>query len=150
MSPLINWSDVNRRYPETLKVADATQADSSWVPFAIAELHARLAPGFTVPFSDNNMTAKDLAIDLVYAKVYRFKDTEKAEAVMAYVNDQIDKLLDGNMSMLTSSGDVLSSVGGTVHVTNGDYHPVHGIGPIEYSVVSSAQIIDEENERGIF
>jgi len=65
------------------------------VPFAIAELHARLAPGFTVPFSDNNMTAKDLAIDLTFAKVYRFKDIEKADAVMTYVGAQIDMLLGG-------------------------------------------------------
>jgi hypothetical protein len=150
MPPLIDWSDVNRRYPETLKVADATQADSSWVPFAIAELHARLSPGFTVPFSDNNLTAKDLAIDLTFAKVYRFKDVEKADAVMTYVGAQIDMLLAGNMEMLTTSGDVLASVGGTVYSTTDGYHPVHGIGPIEYSVPSSAQIIAEEEARGIY
>jgi hypothetical protein len=148
--PIIDWSDVNRRYPETIKLADASQADSSWVPFAIAELHARLAPGFTVPFSDNNMTAKDLAIDLTFAKVYRFKDIEKADAVMTYVGAQIDMLLGGNMSMVTTSGDTLVTVGETVYSTTDGYHPVHGIGPIEYSVVSSEQVIDEEAARGIY
>jgi len=148
--PLINWSDVNRRYPETLKIADASQADSSWVPFSINELHARLSPGFTVPFSDNNMTAKDLAIDLTFAKVYRFKDVEKADAVMAYVGAQIDMLLAGKMMMVTTSGDVLAAVGDTTTVVGAGNHPVHGVGPIEYSVVSSAEIETEQNNRGIF
>lgn len=147
--PLINWADVNRRYPETLKHADATNADSSWVPFAIAELHARLAPRFTVPFSDNNMTAKDLAIDLTFARLYRYKDDEKAAAVTSYVAKQLDMLLAGTMSMLTSSGDLISATGGTVFSTTEDYHPVHGMGPIEYSVPSSAQTNAEEEARGI-
>lgn len=150
MTTLIDWSDVNRRYPETLKLSDATTADSSWVPFAVAELHARLASGFTVPFSSNNMTAKDLAIDLAFAKVYRFKDNEKAAAVMEYVEAQITALLDGNMSMITTSGGTLTTAGGPVYNTNGTYHPVYGMGPIEYSVVSSAEITAEQNDRGIF
>lgn len=145
---LIDWADINRRYPETLKLADATQADSSWVPFAIAELHARLAPRFTVPFSDNNMTAKDLAIDLTFAKVYRWKDEAKAAAVNSHVAGQIELLLNGKMDMLTTSGDTLMSAGGTVYSTTEDYHPVHGIGPIEYSLPSSAQINAEEDARG--
>ena len=148
--PLINWKDVNDRYPETLKLADATQADSSWVPFAIAELHARLSPGFTVPFSDNNMTAKDLAIDLTFAKLYRFKDVEKADAVLTYVGAQIDMLLDGKQKMITSSGDTLAAVGGTIYHTNDAYHPVHGMGPIEYAIVSSAEVIAEQEDRGVY
>ena len=150
MPPLIDWSDVNRRYPETLKLADATQADSSWVPFAIAELHARLSPGFTVPFSDNNMTAKDLAIDLTFAKVYRFKDVEKADSVMTYVGAQIDMLLAGHLQMITTSADTLLASGGTVTLTGTPDHPIFGIGPTEYSVVSSSEIIAEQNDRGIF
>ena len=148
--PLINWSDVNRRYPETLKIADATQADSSWVPFAIAELHARLASNFSVPFSLNNVTAQDLAIDLTYARVYRYKDIEKAAAVTSYVASQITGLLNGNILMITTSGDTIPSTGGPVYSTTENYHPVHGMGPIEYSVPSSAQTIDEESARGIF
>ena len=148
--PLIDWSDVNRRYPETLKHADATQADSSWVPFAIAELHARLSAGFTVPFSTNNMTAKDLAIDLTFARLYRYKDEEKAASVSSYISRQIEMLLNGKMSMITTSGDSIASIGGTVFSTTDAYHPVHGIGPIEYSVPSSAEIQAEEDARGIY
>jgi len=147
--PLIDWADINRRYPETLKHADATQADSSWVPFAIAELEGRLSRGFTVPFSTNNMTAKDLAIDLTFARLYRYKDNEKAAAVTSYVSGQIDMLLNGSMKMMTTSGETLQTVGGTVYSTTDAYHPVHGIGPIEYSLPSSAQIEAEQDDRGL-
>ena len=150
MPPLIDWSDITRRYPETAKLNDATQADSSWVPFAIAELHARLAPGFTVPFSTNNMTAKDLAIDLTYAKMYRFKDVEKAESVMTYVGAQIDMLLAGRLQMVTTSADTLLASGGTVTLAGTPDHPIFGIGPIEYAVVSSAEVIAEQSDRGIY
>lgn len=150
MPPLIDWSDITRRYPETAKFAEATQVDSSWVPFAIAELHARLSPGFTVPFSDNNMTAKDLAIDLTYAKMYRFKDVEKADSVMTYVGAQIDMLLVGRLQMITTSAGTLAATGGTITLTGADNHPIFGIGPTEYSVVSSAEIRAEQNDRGIY
>lgn len=146
--PLIDWSDVNGRYPETLKLADATQANSSWVPYAISELNAKLSSRFTVPFSENNMTAKDLAIDMAFARVYRYKDSEKAKAVTEYVNEQISDLLSGKMSMMTSSGESVSGTGGLFYSTTENYHNVHGIGPIEYSVPSSAQIRNEESDRG--
>lgn len=147
---IINWADINARYPETAKLADATQADSSWVMYGIAEMEGRLSSGFTTPFSSNNLTAKDLAIDLVAAKLYRYKDSEKADMISTFVESQIKKLLDGKMAMITTSGDVVASVGGTVYSTTTDYHPVFGIGPIEYSIVSSTEIIDEQEARGIY
>lgn len=145
---LINWRDVNIRYPETLKIADATQADSSWVPYAIRELEARLSTAFTTPFSDNNMTAKDLTIDLAFAKVYRYKDNEKAAAVSSYVASQIADLIHGKMSMITDTGEVIQGSIGTMYSTTEKYHSVFGMSPVEYSVVSSQEIWDEESARG--
>lgn len=145
---LINWNDVNIRYPETVKLADATQADSSWVPYAIRELEARLSTSYTVPFSINNMTAKDLAIDLTYAKVYRYKDNEKAESISKYVSDQIADLIGGKMSMITDTGEVILGSIGVMYSTTENYHPVFGMSPTEYSIVSSQQIWDEEDARG--
>lgn len=146
---IISWADVNARYPETAKIADATQADSSWVLYGIAELESKLSANYATPFSLNNLTAKDLAIDLVYAKVYRYKDPKKAEAVIKYTDSQIAKLNNGQMAMITTSGDVLISVGGAVYSTTENYHPVFGVSPTEWSVVSSTEVIDEDTARGI-
>lgn len=147
---LINWKDVNNRYPETAKVYDASQADSSHVMYAINELESRLGNYFTVPFSENNLTAKDLAIDICFCKVYKYRDQEKAAMVSSDVGGRIDALIKGRANMITTSGDQLMSVGGTVYSTTQNYHPVHGMGPIELSVVDSGEIMDEENARGRF
>lgn len=145
---LINWQDCTARYPELADLRDATQADSNYVMYAIAEVNARLSSKFTVPFSDNNLTAKDLAIDLTYSKIYRFKDPDKAAAVNSYVSVFIGDLIEGRAAMITSSGDVIDSVGGTIYSTTQDYHPVHGMSPTILLEVDSSQIISEESARG--
>lgn len=148
MPPLIDWKDCCARYPELASLRDATQADSGYVQYAIAELHARLASRFTVPFSDNNLTAKDLAIDLTFAKLYRFKDPEKAASVSSYVGGMIGDLIAGRASMLTTSGDVIDGIGGTAYTTTSGYHPTFGMSAPELWDVASSQIIAEENARG--
>lgn len=148
MPPLINWNDVTARYPELANIRDATQADSGYVQYAIGELNAKLASRFTVPFSDNNLTAKDLAIDLTFAKLYRYKDAEKAAAVGSYVGQFIGELVAGRASMLTTSGDVIDGIGGTVYGTTQTYHPVFGMSNPLLWQVDSAQVIDEESDRG--
>jgi hypothetical protein len=145
---LINWNDCIGRYPELASLRDATRADSFYTAYAVAELNARLAPRFTVPVSDNNLTAKDLAIDLTFAKLYRYKDQEKAAAVTSYVGQFIDDLLSGNASMITTSGQTIDSVGGTVFSTTQNYHPVFGLSPPRLWEVDSSQVIAEETARG--
>lgn len=145
---LINWQDVNQQYPETVKLTDATRADSWIIPNAIAELESRLAPGFTVPFSTNNITAKDLATAITFERLWRFKDEKKAKLVRDYVDSRIKDLLSGMADMMLSDGTALVTVGGTIYSTTDGYVPVFGMSPTEYSVVDSQQVYDEEADRG--
>lgn len=146
--PIISFLDVNMRYPETAKLADATQADSSWVLYAIADIQAQLSNSFAVPFSNNNLTAKDLMIDSVFAKMYRWRDEDKAKSVQDYIDARIKALNNGSGSMITTSGDIIQASIGTVFSTTGNYPPVFGVSPTEYSIVSSSQVWDEEDKRG--
>lgn len=148
--PLINYADILARYPEVGDLRDATRVDSHYLQYAVTELNARLAPRFSVPFSDNNLTAKDLAIDLTYAKLYRYKDPDKSASVNSYVSAFIDKLLCGDASMMTTSGELVTSIGGTVYSTTQTYHPVFGMSNPLLLEVSSAEIIAEESARGRF
>src|SRR5262245_55008262 len=59
----INWDDIVNRFTGFANVADAVKAASHYVCYAEAEVDARLAPKYTPPFSNNNMTVRDLAID---------------------------------------------------------------------------------------
>lgn len=152
MGRYISWADVAGRYPElgANPRKDATQVDSNFVMYAEAQIDGRLASGFTVPFSSNNLTAKDLAIDLTYAMTFRFKDQKKAKEIQDSVDTRIKELLDGKASMVTTSVDLITSTGQSVYSTTQDYHPVFGMsGPLTWQVDSST-IINEEADRGRF
>ena len=148
--PLISWKNVNQVYPETVKRADATNADSSWVHYAVVELEGRLGQWFTVPFSSNNETAKDIAIDLAFARAYRFSQSEMVEGLRKQIDQRIKDLKNGVVGMVLSDGTIIQSVGGTVFSTTQDYTPVFGMSPIELSEVDSGQIYDEDVARGIY
>lgn len=145
---IITWQDVAGRYEEVQKYKDATQSASHYLPYAIGELESRLAPKFTVPFSSNNLTARDLAIDLVYLKVYRWKaDPEKVERIEKHVADRIDALLAGKADMVLDDGTLATSIGGTIYSTTQGYDPVFSVLPIEDAVVDSAQLQAEWDAR---
>lgn len=144
---IINYGDLVARYPEQVSNKDATQVNCYYIPYAVADIESRLSPRFTVPFSNNNLTAKDLMIDATYLQIYRFKDPKKAAEVEKSLSSKIDKLLAGKADMIVTSGDPLVSIGGTVYSTTENYHPVFGMGPIEDAVVNSAMIDAEEGAR---
>jgi hypothetical protein len=148
MTAIIDWEDVTGRYPELSSLRDATRAGSYYIPFAIAELEGCLSQGYAVPFSLNNITAKDLAIDLVFAKIYRFKDEKKSAAVSSYIGGRIEDLLKGAASMQTIDGTVLPNNGDPVFSTTIGEHPVFGLSPPLLWQVDSLTVLNEEGARG--
>lgn len=146
---IINYGDVVARYPEQAALKDATQINCHYIPYAVADIESRLAPRFTVPFSSNNLTAKDLMVDAVYAAVYRFKDPKKAEAVEKRIAERIAALLAGKADMMLSDGTTLASVGGTIYSTTENYDPVFSMLPVEDAVVDPGQLQDEWDARNL-
>jgi len=145
MGILIKWDDVVNRYN---KYADVVGADEdNFIPYAENYVHMGLASHFTIPFSNNNVTAKDLAIDVAMAKVLMFKDEEKANAMLGHVNSVMGMIRDGTFSMITSSGALISRTGEPSYSKTMDYAPIFGHGCIEDFHVSSSQLYDEESER---
>lgn len=102
---IIDWADVVGRFP-ALSGKDATEMTSNYITYAVAELEERLGGSFTVPFSSNNLTARDLAIDLTYCKLYRVAAPEKAEAIDKQVSARISALVAGNATMMLIGGTV--------------------------------------------
>ena len=146
MSRYINWNDVVDRY-RSVSDKDATVVGSSFIPFAETEVDGRLAAKYSTPFSSNNLTVKDLCIDLVYIKVgnLNIKETEKLQA---QVNSKVARLLNGEEIMITSSGDqIVPGVSGGLWSSTGSYHPVFGMGDVTDFVVDSSRLVDEENAR---
>lgn len=99
------YEEFNTRY--TTKI-DAVEVRSHFLPFASAQLDAMLAPWFTVPFSSNNLTAKDVALDLTYLLILqRSKEAGDRKDLAQRIEARIHSLRDGREAMLTTSGEAL-------------------------------------------
>ena len=147
MGRYIDWSDVTKRYRGIGKDLDSTEVGSAYIPYAEAEVDGRLASKYTVPFSNNNLTAKDLAIDIVYLKAGNLK-VEETEKLQTMIDAKFERLLSSNEVMLTTSGDVINQgVAGTVWSTTQNYHPTFGMSHTEYLEVDSSMVSDEEDAR---
>ena len=146
MGRYIDWQDVVDRY-RSVSDRDATEIGSSFIPYAEAEVDGRLASKYTAPFSNNNMTVKDLCIDLVYIKVGNL-NIEETEKLQTMVDAKFERLINGDEIMFTSSGDQISqSVAGTVWSNTKDYHPVFGLSEQCHLAIDSSQLADEEAAR---
>lgn len=147
MAKYINWAETVDRYKVVQTRGSDEDVTSAYIDYAEADIEARLAPAYTAPFSDNNMTVKDLCIDNTLYKILAYKDTKKAESILKSIESRIEKLLDGTMQMVTTSGDLLSQSVATAWSETDGYAPTFGAGDITDFIVSSERLYDEENAR---
>lgn len=128
-------SQVAQRFRRVTDVESyALTVESHYILFAEAELDQRMAKYFTVPFSSNNQTATDLAIDLSYAKVIIYDDPEKYTAIIESVEGRIRALNDGTTAMIISDGTQLFSSAATTGrawSNTSSYHSSFGMGCVE-------------------
>lgn len=148
MGRYCTYSEVITRYRKASDVGSVA-IDSNYIVFAENDLDSKLGKHFTVPFSSNNLTAKDLAIDLSYARVIRFSDAELATKINDTIGKTIDDLVNGNIAMLTSSGDTMySSTASNLAWSNTmSYSPSFGMDDEMWLGVTSAQLTDEYEAR---
>jgi hypothetical protein len=147
MGRYVNSSDLFTRYPELIRVNSTTAVESAYVLYAENELDGLMASHFTVPFSSNNLTARDLANDFTYLKANNFK-AEDRERFRTELYERVQRLKDGAERMVLSDSTTLESVGETIYSTTQDYHPVFGLDRTESFVVDSSQIVNERSDRG--
>lgn len=141
---MINWDDVVSRYKSASDLGGTKTLRDTYLTYGIAEIESRLSPGFSIPFSSNNVTAKDLMIDASFAKMNLFKDDKKAEKINKVLDTRIDEILNGRRGMITTSGDVLISTGvGVAFSTTQNNPPVFNMNDPEDQWVDHDQLTDE-------
>lgn len=147
MARYIKWNDIVSRYKRIADVVGDVEAEDNYIRYAEAYVDGVLAPAFTIPFSNNNATVKDLCIDVAFAKSIMFSDEDKAEKMMTYVGSYMGALKDGSMIMIVGSGETIAMKGEPVYARDKDYTPVFGKGNIIDFAVDSSQLWDEEIAR---
>ncbi len=140
--------DVRGRYSELVTMSKFDVV-SYHLQYAEMELDGYMAPFYTVPFSSNNLTAKDLSIDLTYLRVANLKTAERND-YRKELMDRIKMYQDGSAIMITTSGDALSSASGAAWSSTENYHPVFGMGNVTDFCVDSMQVYNEKIARGQF
>ena len=147
MARYVNWDDVVGRYPGIASIGGADQVGSDYIQYAEVEIEGRLAERYTVPFSDNNLTIRDLVIDLVYVKAGNLS-VEDYEQMADRLDKRIERLLEGREAMVTTSGDIIQRADeGAAWSSTQDYAPTFGVGDVLDMHPDDTQIEDENDAR---
>lgn len=144
MGRYINWADVTARYVDYAKGADSTQSEAAFVPHAEAEVDARLAPKYTVPFSPVPYLIKDLCVDLAYYKA-NIKQ-ESVKPLKEYIDERFKAIIDGTLILTTSDGIVASATGGGWAANS--YHSSFGLDSEVLWRVDTQSVQDLQTLRG--
>lgn len=142
MTKYIDWESVAQRYPGTTDVGGANEVGSAYLDYVEAQVEGLLAPAYTLPFSSNNLTVKDLCIDLAYIKIGTIKN-EQREMLYKEFLERISRLVSGVEGMIDVDGTLIGRQGAAAWSTTKDYHPVFGMGSELDFTVDSEQVDDE-------
>lgn len=147
MARYIDWDDVANRYPSIKETGGAIEVGDAYISYAESQIEGALASYYTVPFSNNNQTVKDLAIELVYIRAGNLSIEETGELKKDY-DKRIEDLKMGMSQMVDDSGNVImQSVGEAIWSNTQNYNPVFGVGDIEDFQVDSSQAYAEGLKR---
>jgi hypothetical protein len=142
--PYATYSEFSQRYPTRIPEAEIT---SHFLPHAANRLEAMLAGYFSVPFSANNLTAKDLCIDFAYLMILqRSKSPKDGEGLAQLVSDRVAALRAGREAMVTTSGEALYRVDGQVWSTTQPFKPVFDLREAPEQRIDPDRLMAEERE----
>lgn len=143
---VVKYADLAAQYPAVRESGIAAGDAEQHIQFAQAEIEGILSPYYTVPFSDDNLTAKDLVLRLSYSRIAPLSLEERGK-VREEVIGRLERLTSGKEQMLTTSGTLSQDAASAAWSSTEDYHPIFTIdNPINW-VVDSRQIEDIRDER---
>lgn len=144
MGRYILWTDVTNRYVDWAKGPDSTIGEAAFIPHAEAEVDARLAVKYSVPFSPAPYLVKDLSVDLAYYKATIRQESSKL--LKDYIDARFKAIIDGTL-LLTNSAGVVAGTGGFAWASN-SYHSSFGMDDETLWRVDSQQTYDLQSARG--
>lgn len=146
---IIDYDFITGVYPSVGKSAyHSEEVNSFHTPMAQAQIEGLLSTHYTVPFSSNNLTAKDLVATLVYSRLASMSEEDR-RAIREELYARIERLKSGEEQMMTDSGSLLQGdVAGTAWNSDQEYLPIFTRDDPLYWVVDSSEIRSLRDERG--
>jgi len=89
------------------EIADITSEEiqNQWMPYGALRVNERLGRVFTIPFSSNNHTARDLSVKYAYLGILlRTRNIEDSKELKEDLDLRIKDIVDSNAPMVLDSG----------------------------------------------
>lgn len=147
MGRYIEWDDVAHRFGSVAADFDSTKINSFHIPYSENMVDALLAPKYTTPFSSNNLTVKDLCIELTYIRAGGLNIKDRKE-LMEEFKGRIADLIAGVESMLDGDGAVIAQDATAIAWSSeANYQPTFGHGDILDAEMDQDYVDDEEDAK---
>jgi phage gp36-like protein len=120
------WESISNKYSGgAAKIANTAELSAVIIPGAEAEINGRLASRYTVPFDPVPAIISDLCTDLAYCKLV-IRDKKLYQQVKSYYDERMKMIEDGTMTVVLSTGAVLSNESNFTGIDCED-HSVFGV-----------------------
>jgi tRNA A37 N6-isopentenylltransferase MiaA len=87
-----------------------TQIESFWLPYGALRVNEALGGSFTIPFSSNNVTARDLSIHYGHLGILlRTRNETDSEELQKSLEGRIEDIIENNKPMVLEDGTRLFS-----------------------------------------
>lgn len=101
------YSDFTQIYNLLPRTTQA-EVENHWLPHGALLVNEFLGKCFTIPFSANNETAKDLSVHFAYLGILeRTRNQDDSEELRNALMHRVENICKGNAPMITTSGEAL-------------------------------------------
>jgi len=101
------FADFTAIYSLSPRVQQA-EVESHWLPHGALLISEFLGKCFTIPFSSNNETAKDLNVHFAYLGILeRTRNQNDSEELSNALMMRVKNICEGNAPMITTSGEAI-------------------------------------------
>ena len=101
------YSEYAAIYNLTARIT-VSEVEDHWLPHGALMVNEFLGKCFTIPFSDNNETAKDLNIHFAFLGILeRTRNQNDSQELSESLMMRVENICKGNAPMITTSGEAL-------------------------------------------
>ncbi len=114
ITPYATYTDFTRVYSVSAFNVSQAEVESAWLPHGAVAVNEKLGNCFTLPFSSNNASARDLNVHYAYLGILeRTRNQEDSLELRNSLQDRISDICSGNSPMALDDGTALFPDGST-------------------------------------
>jgi hypothetical protein len=147
MTPYASWEDFSRTYSAEAFRISRIEVESAWLVHGYLRVNESLGRCFSVPFSSNNLTARDLNVQFAFLGILeRTRNREDSIELRNSIMGRISDICSGNSPMITDEGQPIYGGENKIWSSIQNYKPVFDMRDPINQHVDSNRLDDEWDE----